>query len=538
MIKCQICNQEFQSMITSTHLKSHDMTTKQYKDLYGKDSVSSPEFRRRQSERNSGANNPNYNNKWTEEQKAQMSDQMKGNVPWNKGVKFQDTSVQQAVVAKRELRYLSGELVRAKTVISDELKLHLSSKTKEYATANPDKIKERSIKASNTRKERKLPGSMKGKTHSVETKKKLSDISSARTALIKEETINQRKQLLLEHNITFISHSDYRKYSLRCNICNYEFSCSISYYIKSIKTKRICPICNPRNYSNTTSKGEQEVYEYVKTLSANAINNDRVLLKPPTGGKSKEIDILLPDLKIAIEYNGIYWHSRKLFESLGKSNTSDNEKRLLIESFGYTSIQINECDWESKKKSISRYLKSVISNSATEYKCNYEYKISKLTIKNAESLFNRYSLRGSTEFDVAYGIKVKNKIVAAMSFKRDNNISWQLCNYIALDTECELYFLKILMDYFITTHRPDTINYRMDNCYPTNKLLTNIGMHKVGETDPDYWLYKGKQDRIHYSELVKPVEYKNMTDIEYFELQGYMALYDNGMSLWQWEQLK
>ena len=78
-IKCEICSRELPKQITNTHLKTHGISTAEYKAQYGEDSLSCSQYRKELSERNSGKNNPNYNNKWSDEQKNAMAEQKKGN---------------------------------------------------------------------------------------------------------------------------------------------------------------------------------------------------------------------------------------------------------------------------------------------------------------------------------------------------------------------------------------------------------------------------------------------------------------------------
>ena len=54
-------------------------------------------------------------------------------------------------------------------------------------------------------------------------------------------------------------------------------------------------------YSNK-SKAEQYIIDHLE-YDGNIKHNDRSIIRP------KELDIYLPDLKLAIEYNGLYWHS-------------------------------------------------------------------------------------------------------------------------------------------------------------------------------------------------------------------------------------
>ena len=58
-----------------------------------------------------------------------------------------------------------------------------------------------------------------------------------------------------------------------------------------------------KNYYVQQSKPEQELYDFVKTLCKDTIHKNRQIIKP------YELDIYIPSLKLAIEYNGTYWHS-------------------------------------------------------------------------------------------------------------------------------------------------------------------------------------------------------------------------------------
>jgi len=113
-----------------------------------------------------------------------------------------------------------------------------------------------------------------------------------------------------------------------------------------------CPICANEK---TSSKGEIEIQEYVKTLNVKQINNDRSQILNLLTGNYLELDVYLPELKKAIEYNGIYWHS---FPDAIERDKFKNEecKRL-----GIDLLTIQECDYmdnkEQEMEKIKHFLK-------------------------------------------------------------------------------------------------------------------------------------------------------------------------------------
>ena len=78
MIICLICGKKFRE-ITHGHLKyKHNITLKEYKELFPGASLVSEEFRKKESESHKGK-------KQTEESNRKRSETLKGHRPWNKG---------------------------------------------------------------------------------------------------------------------------------------------------------------------------------------------------------------------------------------------------------------------------------------------------------------------------------------------------------------------------------------------------------------------------------------------------------------------
>ena len=69
---------------------------------------------------------------------------------------------------------------------------------------------------------------------------------------------------------------------------------------------RRCPYC----YGNI-SKGEIELRNFVKSLDMEVSANNRNQIFNPKTGYGFELDIFMPTLNKAIEYNGEYWHQDK-----------------------------------------------------------------------------------------------------------------------------------------------------------------------------------------------------------------------------------
>lgn len=110
----------------------------------------------------------------------------------------------------------------------------------------------------------------------------------------------------------------------KCPDCGAEWEQKICYRIRS---KCTCPYCQKER---RTSFNEQAIYFYVKKFFLDAINNDRHL--------GLELDIYIPSIKLAIEYDGEFSHGPKTPNSLEK----DLKKNKLCAENGIKLIRIRE----------------------------------------------------------------------------------------------------------------------------------------------------------------------------------------------------
>lgn len=103
-----------------------------------------------------------------------------------------------------------------------------------------------------------------------------------------------------------------------------------------------CPQCH-----RPVSKGEKEVLSFVQSVISVAIEeNTRSVISP------LELDIYIPSLNKAIEYNGTYWHSDKvLLQRVGlTSREYHDNKKFLCSMKNIDLLFVDEEHWKKNKK--------------------------------------------------------------------------------------------------------------------------------------------------------------------------------------------
>ena len=112
-----------------------------------------------------------------------------------------------------------------------------------------------------------------------------------------------------------------------------------------------CPTCYP--IIGGSSKGEIELSEFCKQFYPNLIQHDKNLIKP------YELDIVIPEIKLTIEFNGKYWHS--IFKNAA-AETYHLMKTELCEQLEYRLIHIWEDEWNNNKDKIKTKLEKILNN--------------------------------------------------------------------------------------------------------------------------------------------------------------------------------
>lgn len=140
----------------------------------------------------------------------------------------------------------------------------------------------------------------------------------------------------------------------KCPICNnYDTHCfSDAFSVSRRELKRDLMLCSDCYREYTTSKYEDEVAKCVSEFyHGEVIQNSREIISP------KELDLYYPDKKIAIEFNGDYFHSVKR-----KDKDYHVSKFKLCRENGILLVSIFESAWRNNKGEIKEYLKDLFSD--------------------------------------------------------------------------------------------------------------------------------------------------------------------------------
>lgn len=158
---------------------------------------------------------------------------------------------------------------------------------------------------------------------------------------------------------------DGEKITYKCTECGEITQFGLSFLRKRLKYNLdLCLHCEPKH---GVSNQEKNLLNYIREIyTEEIIENDKSIISP------KELDIVLPKLKLAFEYDGVYWHmDSRIYDPTEINKTKnmtakeiweyDRKKDLLCEQQGYKLYHIKEIDWINDNINTKKFIKNIIS---------------------------------------------------------------------------------------------------------------------------------------------------------------------------------
>lgn len=111
-----------------------------------------------------------------------------------------------------------------------------------------------------------------------------------------------------------------------------------------------CLNCYPFTFNGKSSQ-QIELINFCKQFYPNLLEGDRTLIKP------YQVDILITQINLAIEFNGLFWHDINHVQP-----NYHLMKTQMCQQQGYRLIHIWQNDWNERKEQIKDKLKAVLTN--------------------------------------------------------------------------------------------------------------------------------------------------------------------------------
>lgn len=265
------------------------------------------------------------------------------------------------------------------------------------------------------------------------------------------------------------------------------------------------------------SKGEAEVLDYIKTIYHGEVASRTKSIIAP-----KELDIYIPDLNFALEFNGTYWHSEHQNKTSGyhiwKTNSCRENDIQLLSLFSD--------DWENKTNQIKNMIKSRIIN------LDLSEELTNIRIIDqcvAEDFMLINHVNGYLLAESHIGLFYNNELIGVMTYSKDVSGGYTILQNAALVSENSN--TKMMLTYLLSITSSADISVVIDRSFDIDSSFLDCGFRLVENILPKYKYIDIKTSRINgrvsFDNINVDID-EDLPEYESMIIEGYDRVWDCG----------
>lgn len=265
--------------------------------------------------------------------------------------------------------------------------------------------------------------------------------------------------------------------------------------------------------------------------------NDRTILK------GKELDIYIPEYRLAIEFGAVYYHSK---DHVG--SRYHIQKYLGCKELGIKLITIFDVDWnDSRKRNI---IKSRIKNALNRCqnrvygrKCNICYPNS----REVKRFLDKNHLQGYSPSSFNIGLEYENNLIAIATFGKprfSKTYQWEIIRFCSKRNLLVLGGFSKIFKQFIKDKNPNNVISYADLRWGSGSAYANAGFKLRYQSEPSPWythcsggkpLYHRMKVQKHRLEKLLSNFDPNESAERNLRNNNWIKVYDCGTNVWVWE---
>lgn len=268
------------------------------------------------------------------------------------------------------------------------------------------------------------------------------------------------------------------------------------------------------------SMEEYEIAEFLKSHSLNFIPQCRKIL-----GTGFEVDFVIPDKKVGIEYHGLKWHTEAR-----KGKNAHLNKLNMAKAVNLNLLQIFEHEWRDRNFQVRSFLTSKLGLNKQKLfarKCA----LREIEKQEACTFLNQNHIQGAGRFEKAFGLYHNNELMMLIAFGKHHRGGSEI-----VLTRCVSNFdvtvvgglsrlckhAKSIYGSFITW---------IDLRWSDGSSWIATGWNQEEALNPDYFYYNENTKKIaskqsrRKSKCPPPA---GITEKQFAEMEGFVRIFDAG----------
>jgi len=297
-------------------------------------------------------------------------------------------------------------------------------------------------------------------------------------------------------------------------------------------------------FRKNVSMPESEIIDFINSIHSNIsiITNSKKIITP------YELDIYLPDFGLAIEYNGLMFHSQGIskYSIFNRPDFDENYHLKKTEACKEKNIQllhINENEWQDPE--LKEIWKSVIRHKLRKplYKIGarkLEFAQKEQLLKESKIFLEENHLQGAGAIGpIRYGLTYNGELLALMTFSkaRFSKADYELVRFVIKRNWSIPGAASKLFKAFQQEHPNAKIVSYANRRWSNGNLYEKLGFQLINTSPPNFYIFHpNNPNKLWHRVSFQKHKLKNILEIynneltakENLFLNGYRIIYDSG----------
>ena len=275
-----------------------------------------------------------------------------------------------------------------------------------------------------------------------------------------------------------------------------------------------------------TSQLEIQITDFVKSLGVTVRTNDRTIISP------LELDIFIPELSIAIECCGLYWHSEN---SANRTRNYHSNKFKKCQEQNIKLITIFDDEWINDQDKVKQRLIHILQTQTNRIYAR-QCTIHECSTVEAVEFVNKHHLQKYVPSKIKYSLRYNDEIVAVMTFglaRYNRKYQYEILRFCT--SKHVVGAASKLFKHFVKQFNPTSVVSYSDNRWGSGSVYTKMGFMYDSCTIGYYYTdYKHRYDRSQFQKhkLVLEGADSTMSEWQIMQSRGYDRVWDCGQTLW------
>jgi hypothetical protein len=320
-----------------------------------------------------------------------------------------------------------------------------------------------------------------GRHHTHETRQLISRAKTLQKAIVHDRITARDVEFELVTPVDDYKSRQRQHLEFKCNVCGFLNKKTLQAFERGSQCVNCFPV--------SVSQGETEIANWLRSHEFFVIPSERNVIAP------KELDIFLPEHKIAIEFNGLYWHSELAPREIDRY--SHLNKTLKAQSVGVKLIHMFSDEWTFKSEIVQSLLLHRLGKTKNKLFARNLQLVSP-SVESRRDFFNQSHISGDAPALISFALVHESKIVCCLSLRKPRQKKWtgllEIARFATLPHHHVPGGLQRLMKKAITfaqnTGYTGIITYA-DRRFGEGLGYGCVGFKNIGTTGLDYWYTDG-----------------------------------------------